>query len=192
MNNNIFFDINKFKSLGKNTIITKTIRIRHPELCIIGDYSILDDFSYVSTKLVVGRFSHIASHVTIAGGKNFTCKMGDFSGIGSGTRVYCDTSDFEEEVTSIIPKKFRTTKKTGGDVVLENFTGIGGNCILLPNVRIPEGTVIGSLSLVSTKIKLKPWTLYAGIPVKPIKKRNKEKILNQVNKCLETNNLNSN
>lgn len=183
MDENIFFDIKKIKKIGKNTIVGKTVRLRHPELCTIGNNSIIDDFTYISTKLKIGSFSHIASHVTIAGGKDVSCKLGDFSGIGSGTRIYCDTSDFEDEITSIIPRKFKKTS-TSGDVIMERFTATGGNVVVLPKVVIPEGTVIGALSLVPSNIELKSWTIYAGIPIKPIKKRNKEKILEQAKKCL--------
>lgn len=184
MHENIFFDIKKIKHVGKNTIIGKTIRIRHPELCSIGDNSILDDFTYVSTRLRVGSFSHIASHVTIAGGKDVTCELGDFSGIGSGSRIYCDTSDFQDEITSIIPKEFKKLS-TGGDVIMKNFTATGGNVVVLPKVTIPEGVVIGASSLVSPNVDLKPWMIYAGIPVRPIKKRNKKLVLKQAEKCLK-------
>ena len=49
---NIFFDINKLKT-GKNTIIGKTVRFRHPELCEVGDYSVIDDFTYISVKTIL-------------------------------------------------------------------------------------------------------------------------------------------
>ena len=184
MNENIFFDIKKIKKLGKNTIIGKTVRLRHPELCTIENNSIIDDFTYVSTKLNIGSFSHIASHVTISGGQDGSCKLGDFSGIGSGTRIFCDTSDFEDEIASIIPRKFKKIS-TAGDVIMEKFTATGGNVVVLPKVVIPEGTVIGACSLVPSNMELKAWTIYAGIPIKPLKKRNKEKILKQAQQCLD-------
>jgi UDP-3-O-[3-hydroxymyristoyl] glucosamine N-acyltransferase len=44
---NIFFDKSKLKYCGKNVIIGKTVRIRKPEDCIIGDNTIIDDFAYM-------------------------------------------------------------------------------------------------------------------------------------------------
>ena len=62
---------------------------------------------------------------------------------------------------------------------MEKFTGIGSNSIILPNVTISEGAVVGALSMVPTNSILKPWTIYAGVPAKSVGKRNKEKILKQ-------------
>jgi hypothetical protein len=42
---NIFFDLKKLKYLGTGAIIGKTVRIRKPEEAIIGDYTIIDDFT---------------------------------------------------------------------------------------------------------------------------------------------------
>ena len=42
---NIFFDLKRLKYLGVGAIIGKAVRIRRPELCIIGDYKIIDDFT---------------------------------------------------------------------------------------------------------------------------------------------------
>ncbi|MCH7928661.1 MAG: hypothetical protein IID03_11900, partial [Candidatus Dadabacteria bacterium] len=145
------------------------------------DISINDDFTYISTKLILGEGSHIAPHVTIAGGSDFTCNVGDFSGIGSGSKLYCDSSDFTTEITSIIPNQFRFPAKAG-DIIMKNYTGIGVNSAILPNVIFNEGAVLGSLSLVPADIELKPWTLYAGIPAKPIRKRNKKAVMEQVKK----------
>jgi len=42
-------------------IVSPHVRIRHPEYFEIGEYSIVDDFSYFSTRVRIGRCSHIAS-----------------------------------------------------------------------------------------------------------------------------------
>ena len=66
---NIFFDINKLKYLGEGCIIGKTVRIRKPEECIIGDGTIIDDFTYISCGIEIAKNCHIASHVSISGGE---------------------------------------------------------------------------------------------------------------------------
>ena len=48
MLDNIFFDRSKLKYCGENVIIGKTVRIRKPEECIIGDGTIIDDFAYIN------------------------------------------------------------------------------------------------------------------------------------------------
>jgi len=181
MPKNIFFEKKRIKRLGKNVIIGKTARIRHPELCFIGDKSIIDDFVYVSTKLKVGFNTHIASNVTIAGGKNFTFSIGDFCSVSAGTKIWCNSNDYINDLIAILPHKVKTYS-IEGDVIMEDFTGVGSNSVILPNVTVSEGASIGAISLVKPNTILKPWTYYAGIPAKPIKKRNKKQVVKQIKK----------
>lgn len=183
MKKNIFFDERKIKHLGKNAIIGKTVRIRHPQFCSIGDNSIIDDFTYISTKFEVGQWTHIATNVTVAGGKEFTCSVGDFCGLAAGSNIWCVSSDIVNDVFTIIPKEVKSLVNISGDVIFKDFTGVGGNSIVMPNVTFSEGATVGGLSIVPPNTVLKPWTYYGGIPVKPIKKRNKELILKQADEC---------
>ncbi len=179
MTKNIFFDKKQLRHLGKNVIIGKTTRIRHPELCSIGDNSIIDDFVYVSTKLKVGFNTHIASNVTIAGGKTFTFSVGDFCSVSAGGRIWCSSNDYVKDLIAIMPKEIKTNS-IDGDVIMKNYTGIGTNSVLMPNVTLSEGSSLGALSIVKPNTILKSWTFYAGIPAIPIKKRNKKHVLKQL------------
>ena len=49
-------------------IISPATRIRHPDHFQIGEYSIVDDFCYISTRVRIGVCSHVASGCSIAGG----------------------------------------------------------------------------------------------------------------------------
>ena len=73
MQENIFFDLNKLKSLGKNVIIGKTVRIRYPELVEIGNNVIIDDFTYISTQLKLHSNVHISAGCKIIGGQKCVC-----------------------------------------------------------------------------------------------------------------------
>ena len=88
MSDNIFFDISKLKHLGKDVIIGKTVRIRKPEEVSIGDNTIIDDFTYISCALEVGKNCHIASNVSISGGDG-KLVMGDYSTISNGSSIHC-------------------------------------------------------------------------------------------------------
>jgi acetyltransferase-like isoleucine patch superfamily enzyme len=46
--------------------------------------------------------------------------------------------------------------------------------------HIPEGTVIGALSFVPVEFEFSPWTVYAGIPIKPVKSRDRESVMRQL------------
>lgn len=173
--------------MKKDPIISKNIRLRHPDHFRVGDFSIIDDFSYFSTRVEIGRCSHIASNCTIGGGVERLFKLGDFSSISAGCRIWCVSDDFSEDLVTVIPSGLKDVKKHlhTGDVIFQNYTACGANSVVLPHNIIPEGTVIGALSLVPTQFQFEPWSVYAGNPIRLIKRRNKSQVLSEV-EALET------
>lgn len=163
-------------------IISKNIRVRCPSEFIVEDYSIIDDFCYFSTKVRIGKCSHIASGCSIAGGKQRLFALGDYSSISSGVKIWCTSDDFSDDVVALLPSSCEKIKDNliSGDVVFGNMTAVGANAVIMPCNNIPEGTVIGALSFVPAGFKFKPWSVYAGIPVKLIKRRNRRNVLKQV------------
>lgn len=162
-------------------IISPNCRIRHPKQFSVGDYSIIDDYCYFSTRVKVGTCSHIASGCTIAGGKDRLFSLGDYSSLSSGVRIWCTSDDFRNDIITILPEGAKGVKTNliTGDVILKNFTAVGSNSVVMPGNNIPEGTAIGALSFVPANFKFRPWAVYAGIPVKFVCKRNKENIMRQ-------------
>ena len=57
------------------------------------------------------------------------------------------------------------------------FTGVGTNSVIMPGNDIPEGVTIGALSFVPSGYQFEPWTVYAGRPIRAIKKRNRANIM---------------
>ncbi len=164
----------------KQPIISANIRVRHPQHFIVGEGSIVDDFCYFSTQLKVGRYSHIANGCSIAGGGARQCIIGDYCSLSAGVKIWCTSNDFVNDMVVVTPEGLDLgAKPVSGDVILENFTGVGSNSVIMPDNRIPEGTVIGALSFVPTAFDLKPWSVYAGTPLRLIKRRNKENVLRQ-------------
>lgn len=163
-------------------IISPNIRLRHPELFSIGEYSIIDDFCYFSTKVEIGKFSHIASGCSIAGGKDRKFVLGDYCSLSSGVKVWCTSNDYVEDIVTIIPEEFGEIKSSliTGDVIIGNMCAVGSNSVVMPQNNILEGTVIGALSFVPPDFKFEPWAVYAGTPIRRIKSRNKENVLKQV------------
>lgn len=162
-------------------IISKNCRIRYPKNFLVGEYSIIDDFCYFSTKVKIGKCSHIASGCSIAGGKDKLFVLGDYCSLSSGVKVWCSTNDFVNDLVLIKPDKADIgDKPIEGDVMIGNMCGIGANSVIMPDNKIPEGVSIGALSFVPTRFKFEPWSVYAGIPIKLIKPRNKENVLRQL------------
>lgn len=162
-------------------IISKNIRVRNPDNFNVGEYSIIDDFCYFSTKVDIGKCSHIASGCSIAGGKERLFVLGDFSSISSGVKIWCTSDDFVNDLVTLLPEKVRNFKGhiITGDVVIDNYTAIGSNSVVMPKNHIPEGTAIGALSFVPAGYKFFPWSVYAGIPIRLIKSRNRKNVLAQ-------------
>lgn len=163
-------------------IVSREIRLRHPDLFQIGEGSIVDDFCYFSTRAIVGRYCHIASGCSVAGGAGRTFRLGDFSSLSAGVRIWCTSDDFVNDIVTIIPEGFPPIKEhlIAGDVTLGRLTAVGSNSVVMPDNEIPEGTVIGALSFVPPAAKLRAWTVYAGVPVREIRPRNRDQVLRQV------------
>ena len=160
-------------------IVSANIRVRVPEHLVVGEDSIIDDFCYISTRLTVGRGTHIASGCSIAGGAKFHCRIGDFCSLSSGVKVWCASNDFVNDLIAIVPEGIETSAAEG-DVEIGSYSGVGANSVILPDNRLPEGTAIGALSLVPAGFKFEPWMVYAGIPIRPVRKRNRERVMAQV------------
>ena len=162
-------------------IISKNCRIRHPKYFSAGPYSIIDDYCYFSTKVRIGRCSHIASGCSVAGGGQMLFTLGDYSSLSSGVKIWCVSDDFTNDIVTIIPEEIGKIKDrlVVGDVTVGDLCAVGANSVVMPGNIIPEGVVIGALSFVPPNFKFKPWSVYAGIPLKFIKHRNRTSVLRQ-------------
>lgn len=163
-------------------IVSPNSRVRHPDTFEIGDFSIVDDYCYFSTQVKIGVCSHIASGCSVAGGRDRRFTLGDFCSLSSGVKIWCTSDDFVNDLVTIIPPGMESPKThlIQGDVTVENYTAIGSNSVVMPKNTIPEGTVIGALSFVPAAFRMEPWSVYAGNPVRLIKRRNRENVLAQV------------
>ena len=167
---NIFFDISRLKHLGKNVIIGKTVRIRQPEKVSIGDNTIIDDFTYISCAMEIGENCHIASHVSISGGKG-TFRMGNYSTLSSHVSVHCASSDYAK--TSLDLPSVPEEEQYGGhveDVEIGDYVVIGSHSVILPGVKVPDKLACGAFTLLNKK-DYKDLSLYVGIPSKFLKTR---------------------
>lgn len=172
---NIFFDIGKLKSCGKNVIIGKTVRIRYPELVEIGDNVIIDDFTYISTQLKIHGNVHISSGCKIIGGRKAFVEMKEYSTLAPNVVLSAGSDDYIGGIaTPMVPVEFKG-EVVIGKIILNKHCIVGAGSVVLPNVIFHEGACIGALSLANKN--LEAWKLFVGIPAHIIKKRNKKQIL---------------
>ena len=154
--------------MSAETIISTMIRARGA--FDMGDHSICDDFCYFSADVQTGRYVHLAHSVTILGGGQ-RCTIGDFTAIGPGVRIVCASDDYDGGIAGPrIPTRFKR-RPARGDVRIGRHCIIGANSVILPGTVIPDGVAIGALSLVRPADPLEPDTLYAGCPLRRLRRR---------------------
>ena len=70
-----------------------------------------------------------------------------------------------------IPIEFRDAI-IGGEITLEKFAVVGTNAIVMPGIKLAEGSVLGAGALLT--MDTEPWTIYVGSPARPVKDRKSE------------------
>ena len=174
MSGNIFFDLSALKSCGKNVIIGKTVRIRYPELVEIGDNVIIDDFTYISTQLKLSDNVHISAGCKLIGGREARVEMDSFSTLAPNVVLSAGSDDYHSGIaTPMVSIEFKANAKIG-TIVLNRHCIVGAGSVVLPDVTFGEGACLGALSLANRS--LEDYFLYAGIPARKLKLRNKQEI----------------
>jgi len=171
------FDLSIFKKVGEDVFVNPLVSITRPELVSLGNHVAIDPWFHCTTGLETGDYVHIQAHVGIIGGKAGLIKMGNFTNISLGGKIICVSDEFKGAgmITEPgLPEKYLDARKSG-TVIFEDFVNTGANVTILPGVTLKEGSVIGACSLVTKNTE--PWTIYAGIPAKPIGRRDSTNIL---------------
>ncbi|HQQ93907.1 MAG TPA: acyltransferase [Bacteroidia bacterium] len=170
------FDLSLLKSCGTDVYISPRAEIRRPHLVEVGHHVAVDSGVYISTKASIGDYTHISPYVTVIGGEKSEFLLGHFATVAAGCRIIAGSDAFlGEGFTSVtVPNEYRD-KVEYSTIHIGRFAGIGSNAVIMPGVRIAEGSVIGACSLVNKDTE--PWTIYFGTPARAIKLRKKERML---------------
>jgi acetyltransferase-like isoleucine patch superfamily enzyme len=162
--------------IGTDVIINDDVTFKRPELVSIGNHVAIDKGFYCTTGLEVGNYVHISPYVTCIGGADgkFICK--GFNNIMAGSRIICSSDRFDDSglFGALIPKELKGTQITK-PVIMEEFSNIGTNSIVLPGSILRKGVLLtaGSLLMGDTE----EWGVYKGNPAVLVKKINPEKII---------------
>lgn len=174
MSENIFFDVSKLKYLGKNVIIGQTVRIRYPELVELHDNTIIDDFAFISTGLILHEHSAIEAGSVIMGGQDNQVTIGAYSCICSNSTLMCGTHNFTSGL-HLVHHNHVPQGLEWADISLGEHVILGTKSTVLPGCKIGTGARIGAHSLVNQD--LNSWTLYAGTPINELGKVDREQVL---------------
>lgn len=162
--------------IGDDVVIDSDVVFKRSDFVKIGNHVSIDKGFYCTTKLEIGDYVHISPYVTCVGGVSgmFTAK--GFNNIMSGARIICGSDRFDGSglFGAMIPDEFKGTQIIN-PIIMEEFSNIGTNAIVLPGTRLRRGVLLcaGSLLLGETE----EWGVYKGNPAVLVKKINNINIL---------------
>lgn len=160
------------KAYGEDVLISRNAILYNPEKLFIGSHVRIDDFCTISGNVVLGNYIHIAQFCSLYGDKE-GIEMKDFSGLSSKVSIYATSNDYSGKsmTNPMVPEKYKPGDKSE-HIYIGKHAIIGCNSVILPGAKISDGCSVGAMSLCNKP--LDEWGIYAGIPAKKIKEREKE------------------
>jgi acetyltransferase-like isoleucine patch superfamily enzyme len=147
----------------------------------IGNHTAIDKGFYCTTQIEVGDYVHIGPYVTCIGGKNGLFILKGFNNVMAGARIICGSDRFDDSglFGAMIPSEYKGTQIIK-PVVMEEFSNVGTNAIVLPGSTLRKGVLLtaGSLLIGDTE----EWGVYKGNPAVLVKKIDSKKILENAKK----------
>ena len=145
--------------------------VRNPNI-VIGDYTYYDDpedsenfernvlyhFPFIGDKLIIGKFCALAR------GTKFVMNGANHKLSGISTYPF---QIFGNGWERVMPQPGDLPYK--GDTIVGNDVWIGYDALIMPGVRIGDGAIVSSRSVVVSDVA--PYTVVGGNPAKPIKER---------------------
>lgn len=169
------YDYSLLKSSGIDVFISRNVEIRRPSLFQTGSHIAIDSGFYCTVEALIGDYIHIGPYVTVIGGAKGRLQMKGFNTIGAGSRILCASDEFlGAGLVGISPPEYRDNI-IYSPVNFDMFASLGTDVVVHPGVTLAEGSVVGSCSLVTKDTE--PWTIYYGVPARPVKARPKEKMI---------------
>lgn len=145
---------------------------------VYGKHIAIDRGVYVTVSCRIGDYTHISPYVTIVGGKEgyFECK--GFNNIMAGARLICGSDRFDGSglFGALIPNDLKG-KQIIEPIIMDEFSNIGTNAIVMPGSRLRQGVLLaaGSLLIGDTE----EWGVYKGNPATLVKKIDKTETINR-------------
>ena len=143
---------------------------------IDGSHVAIDKGVYCTTNIVIGDYVHIGPYVTIIGGKNANFITKGFNNIMAGARIICGSDRFDDSGIggAMIPSEYKC-KQIIEPVIMEEFSNIGTNAIVMAGSTLRKGVLLtaGSLLIGDTE----EWGVYKGNPAVLVKKIDGTKIM---------------
>ena len=141
----------------------------------IGDYTIYNDFVRDPRHF---EKNNVLYHYPVNGDR---LKIGKFCSIACGAKFLFTSGNHSMQSFSTYTfpifyeewgldgKAIRSAWDNKGDIVLGNDVWIGYEAVILSGVTIGDGAIVGARAVVTKDVP--PYTIVAGVPARPIRKR---------------------
>jgi virginiamycin A acetyltransferase len=175
LKNPIFYLINRIKVIGNKNEVSITAKgIKHLEL---GHDIKIPEFCFFAGQVKIGDFTTLGIHNFFSGNIEIGkyCQIGGYVAIHSTNHpityptIYINRNLLEGKM-----QQFKTSKK----VTIGNDVWIGHGASILQGVQVGDGSIIAAGSVVTKNIE--SYTIVAGNPARPIKKRFSENIITEL------------
>lgn len=142
----------------------------------LGDHIAIDKGVYCTVNCKIGDYTHISPYVTIIGGKKSSFECKGFNNIMAGARIICGSDRFDDSglFGALIPDELKGTQIIK-PVIMEEFSNIGTNAIVMPGSILRKGVLLSAGSLLMGDTE--EWGVYKGNPAVLIKKIDGSKII---------------
>lgn len=161
------FSLKDFKEIGENVIFENGVLVFHAENISIGNNVYIGHNTiikgYYKNEMVIGDHTCIGQGCFLHSGGGI--EIGKTVGIGPMVKIL--TSVHKEEGDLSRPVLFCDLEFD--KVIIEDGCDIGIGSIILPGVKIGEGSIVGAGSVVTKDVE--PYAVVAGVPAKVLRKR---------------------
>lgn len=134
----------------------------------LGSHIAIDKGFYCTVKAIIGNYVHIGPYVTAIGGRAGVFECRGFNNVMAGARIICGSDRFDGSglFGAMIPPALKG-RQIVQPVVLEEFSNVGSNAIVLPGSTLRRGVLLtaGSLLMGDTE----EWGVYKGNPAVHVK-----------------------
>ena len=160
--------------IGDNVFISNDVIIHNPIRIKIGNNVRIDTQCLLiageNNKIIIGSNIHISAGCYFYGNSGDII-LEDYVTISGRCTLYTANDDYIDGYLTNPCVNVEFRKVNIGNVIIKEYTIIGCNSTILPNVTLNKGTSCGAYSFI--KKSTQEYDLVTGIPTKFIKKRNK-------------------
>lgn len=165
---------------GNDVVIDSDVLFKN-KYEIHGSHVAIDKGFYCTPNIRIGNYVHIGPYVTVVGGQHSFLNITGFNNIMAGARIICASDRFDGSglFGAMIPKELKGTQ-IQKPVIMEEFSNIGTNAIVLPGSILRKGVLLSAASLLMGDTE--EWGVYKGNPAVLVKKIDPSIILKNAKK----------